>query len=350
MILIQVFSFFRRKKGNTTANFVQFKTMATIITYPSALEYWLSETGIPYHFHFDRYSSGINNKEVMHSTSSRKEILRSIDCLNFSSPVHVAVSSPIRRTSTQKVVFHKLPSQLPEHSFYKISNELYIASPEYCFLQAAVSLSIPELTLLANELCSIYIKDDLAEYGQRRRDPVTTTDSIRKYLYKAENRRGLRKARTAIQYALDRSNSPMESRLAVLAALPLSRGGYGLIKPELNLEVKLPKDAAEYMKCLSLFCDMVWKKQKVILEYDSLLAHLNIQQHFRDKKRATALNLAGYKVISVTAEQLRNFGSVEQLFLDLRSVLNMRTYKNRMDAYLDLRWKVVHEILLQRPY
>ena len=323
--------------------------MATIITYPSALEYWLSETGIPYYFHFDRYSSGINNKEVLYSTSSRKEIVRSIGWLSFSSPVHVAVSSPIKRTSLQNVIFHKLPNQLPEHSFCKITNELYIASPEYCFLQAAVSLSIPELILLANELCGIYIKDDLAEYGQRSRDPVTTTDLIRKYLYKAKNRRGLRKARAAIQFALDRSNSPMESRLAVLAALPLSRGGYGLIKPELNLEVKLPKDAAEYMKCSSLFCDMVWKKQKVILEYDSLLAHLSVQQHFRDKKRATALTLAGYKVINVTAEQLRNFGSVEQLFLDLRSILNMRTYKNRTDAYLDLRWKVVHEILLQKP-
>ena len=98
---------FSKKKGNTTANFVQFKTMATIITYPSALEYWLSEAGIPYHFHFDKYSSGISNKEILHSTSSRKEIFRSIDWLSFSSPVHVAVSSPIRRTSTQKAVFHK---------------------------------------------------------------------------------------------------------------------------------------------------------------------------------------------------------------------------------------------------
>ena len=78
MMLIQVLSFFSKKKGNTTANSVQFITMATIITYPSALEYWLSEKGSPYHFHFDRYSSRVKNKVVLLSNTSGKDLLHSV--------------------------------------------------------------------------------------------------------------------------------------------------------------------------------------------------------------------------------------------------------------------------------
>ena len=322
--------------------------MATIITYPSALEFWLSETGLPYYFHFDKYSSNVKNKEILQSESSRKEILDLIDRLSFSSPVHIAVSGHTRRNSTERIIFHKLPDYLPENSFYKITDNLYIASPELCFVQAAMELSVPELVLLANELCAIYIKDELEEFGQRKREPVTTTYSISSYIKKAGQIRGLQKARTAIQYALDRSNSPMESRLAVLATLPLARGGYGLIKPELNAEIILKKNAADYLGRTSCFCDMVWMKQRIILEYDSNLTHLEIQQHFIDKKRATALNMSGYKVISITAEQIRNFRNIESLFLHLRDVLNMRTHKDRLDAYYEQRWFVVHQILLQK--
>lgn len=322
--------------------------MATIITYPSALEYWLSDNGIPYHYHFDRYSSKVKNKEILHSETSREEICRSIEMLHFSLPVHVAVPNHIKRSRSETAVFHRLQNPLPDYSFHKVSDSIFIASPELCFIQAAAELSVPELVLLANELCAIYIKDETEEFGQRRRDPVTTTNSISAYINKAGQIRGIQKARTAIRYALDRSNSPLESRLAVLATLPLSWGGYGLLKPELNAEIILKKRAADYLGRTSCFCDMVWKKQRIILEYDSNLTHLAPRQHARDKKRATALSMSGYKVISATADNIRNFSSIESLFLHVRDELNMRTHKDRLDAYYDQRWLVVHQILLQK--
>ena len=93
---------------------------------------------------------------------------------------------------------------------------------------------------------------------------------------------------------------------------------------------------------------MVWKKQKVVLEYDSNLSHLGLEQHFKDKRRSTALNIAGYKVISITAEQIGNFGSIETAFLRIRSALGMRTHKDRWEEYLDLRRQVVKDILFQK--
>lgn len=328
--------------------FVYLKAMATIITYPSALEYWLSEEGIPYYAHFDRYSSAVSNKEVVQDISERRGIIQSIDKLLFPSPVHVAVPDNVKRNSTETIIFHRLPVHLPEHTFYKVIDHIYIVCPEYCFVQAAIDLSVPELILKANDLCSIYINDEMEMYGQRKRDPVTTTAKIRAYLRRAGKLRGIIKARSIIPYVSDRSNSPMESKLAVLAALPLSRGGYGVIKPQLNQEIKLTKTAADYLGYAICCCDMVWKKQKVVLEYDSNLSHLEIQQHFKDKKRVTALNIAGYKVISLTAEQIREFRNVETAFLRVRSALGMRTPMDRWKYNYKLRERVVKDILLQK--
>ena len=202
--------------------------------------------------------------------------------------------------------------------------------------------------MLANDLCAIYVKDETEEYRQRRRDPVTTVESICSFMNKASGINGLKKARRAIQYVLDRSNSPMESKLAALAVLPLHYGGYGLSKPFLNHFVRLNKEAEEFLGQSQLCCDMVWLAKKVILEYDSNLSHLEIHQHFKDKKRSTALTISGYKVISITAEQLRDFHSVDNMFMQLRHVLNMRTHKDRIDKFAELRWNVVHGLMFKK--
>ena len=50
-----------------------------------------------------------------------------------------------------------------------------------------------------------------------------------------------------------------------------------------------------------------------LLEYDSNLTHLQIRQHFLDKKRGTALTLSGFKVSSLTAEQAGQFHVVHKI-------------------------------------
>ena len=320
--------------------------MAAIIAYPSAMEYWLKEKGIPYHFRFDPMSSGVKNKEILKTNFYRAEIIQSVNELKFSEPVHVLVTERARRNATESMVFHRAPKQLPANCFMRITDGLYICTPEFCFLQAARELSLPVLVLLANDLCAIYIKDEEKEYCQRSREPVTTVKKIRNFLKQAGNVQGVRRASNAIRYAVDRSNSPMESRLAVLARLPLFRGGYGLPDLKMNLKVKLSKNAAEYLGREYCICDMVWEEERVILEYDSTLSHLSKDQHILDKERATALTMSGYKVISATAEQVKKFGNAELLFLNLRSELGMRTHRDRMDQFYELRQEVVHEVLL----
>ena len=308
--------------------------MITRIVYPSALEYWLKEKGIPYQY----WNTG-NNK------AGRAGISETVKQLTFTHPVHVAVPRKTNRHNTTITTFHTLPKHLPRNSFIRITDSLLISGPEMCFLQAALVLPLYMLVKLACELCAIYVLDPYEEYGQRNREPITTVSNIGEYLQNAKGISGVQLASQAIQYASDRANSPMEVNLATIAVLPISSGGFGIEKMLLNYDVPLTEAGAAHLGRNVCCCDMVWLEKKVVLEYDSNLSHLNRIQHAKDKARTTALSLSGYKVISVTAENLRNYRKIEDLFLMIRHALGMRTHKDRMEKYFDKRTHVVNSIM-----
>ena len=313
--------------------------MITRIVYPSALEYWLNEKGIPYRYWDIRK---IAQKE---KKSGRADISETVKQLNFNTPIHVAVTRQTNRQKTKTTIYHTLPKHLPDNSFIRISDSVLISSPEMCFLQAALYLPIHQLVKLACELCAVYVLDPYEEYGQRSREQITTVANINNYLHKANGARGVQLAKRAIQYASDRANSPMEVNLATIAALPLCYGGFGMGKMLLNNNVSLSEKGAIHLGRETCCCDIVWPEKKVVLEYDSNLSHLTRQQHAKDKARITALSLSGYKVISVTADDLKSFGRIEDLFLLVKNAIGMRTYPDRMERDLDKRLRVVNEIM-----
>ena len=93
---------------------------------------------------------------------------------------------------------------------------------------------------------------------------------------------------------------------------------------------------------------MVWEDHKTVLEYESDLAHLDKSQHEYDKKRSSAITLSAYQIINLTSAQLSTFWKTDETFFMIRRVLGMRTYTKIFQHYEDLRWEVVHEILLKK--
>ena len=311
------------------------------IVYPSALEYWLKDEGVPYRF---RLPDG--GEPLL----GRKGLTEIVDALNFTFPVHLAVPRSMSRMGTRKIQYRSLPKNLPENAFVPIADHVLISSPAMCFLQAANELPFHELVKLACDLCAIYVLDKHDEFGQHSREQIVSVSEISEFLSKVKNMSGGRTARTAIQYALDRSNSPVESQLATLAGLPFQYGAYGLILPKMNKEIILSSAGKEYLGRDMCCCDMVWEEQKVVLEYDSDLAHSTLKQIKKDKNRVAALSVSGYRVISVTKEKISDFRSVETLFLGIRSALGMRPYPDRLKRYFEKRWEVVHDIMFSdRP-
>ncbi len=267
--------------------------------------------------------------------------------LTFSSPQHVGVKTAAKRKPSKDYVYHVLPKHLPENSFVRISESLFVASPELCFLMAATEYSLPELVRLGNDLCGIFMLDPKAEYRQTRRDAITDADRISLYLDQTNGVRGIKRASMAIQYVCNRSGSPIESCLAAAAVLPLCHGGYGIEKPQLNHDITLNSDGARQLgrdRCCS---DMVWPARKVVIEYDSNMTHLDVRQHYLDLNRANALALSGYTLISIAADQLKNFRSIENIFIIVMKTLGLRIRRDRLNKYMEKRWAAVKAIFFR---
>lgn len=221
---------------------------------------------------------------------------------------------------------------------------LCVASPELCFLQAARYLPMLEVIKLGYDLCAIYSFDETQEYRQVAREPAAEVEQIKMYLSHYPGKRGIKKAQRALTYVLNRSNSPMETRLAMIAVLPFYLGGYALIRPELNKTVLLSKEAARAIGRAYLTCDMVWEKEKVIVEYDSNLTHLDVIQHARDKARISALSESGYKIICLTADSIRP-QNIDATFSSIRKALGMKKRTNEIMHFKEKRRVVIPQIL-----
>ncbi|MBQ9032357.1 MAG: hypothetical protein IJ106_13035 [Parasporobacterium sp.] len=148
-----------------------------------------------------------------------------------------------------------------------------------------------------------------------------------------------------MKHILDNSNSPMETKLAMAAVLPFLQGGFALKHLEMNRYVALTPQGRALLGIDSCCCDMVWDQEKIILEYDSNLTHLEARQHAMDKKRASALSMAGCKVISITADVLHNFTAFEKTFLSLRWTLGMRTDQHRFASCRRQRYDLYQFLL-----
>lgn len=312
----------------------------------SALEFWMNETQ---KINWEEYSfenrSLISLPKQYRLECNDNFIIAFAKEYDLSLPVTIMVANRNQRLKGESFCCVARPDALPYKSFIRLDNAVVISSPELCFLQIAKELSFCRLVEAANNLCGTYVKSETAEFGQKSRSPLTDVESIEKFLKQAEGMHGIKKAKSALQFAENHTHSPMESILAVLACLPIFRGGYALRKMEVNGIVRLSPEAAKLFGKETCCCDMLWEDVKVVLEYDSTLTHLRKEQHFRDKRKYTALTMSGYKVIAITAEQVRSFRSVEETFQSIRKVLGMRNCQGQFDKYLEERHQVVEELL-----
>jgi len=314
----------------------------------TALEFWMIHSESAFFRNLSLEGRQLVCLPERYTLDSNKQFFQDLaDEYDLSLPLIVMADTPSGRKHSKQLYSKTRSHNHPEKAFIQLDSSVYVSCPELCFLQLASEFSLPKLIEVGNNLCAIYVRND-SSYFQMKREPVASVNSIMNFLELSAHAKGIKKSRLAIKFVLEGSYSPMESKLAVLVVLPLSFGGYGLSKPELNKYVKLSPEAAVLLKRESCCCDMVWEREKVILEYDSNLSHLTKEQHSYDKRKYTALTLSGYKVISVTADQIRNFQSLEDLFQNLRKALHMKARTAEWNKYRDKRWEVVHELLFSR--
>lgn len=287
--------------------------MKCFLGYDSALEFWRS-------VHAEQgpqpSRAQIPSYRAMDRTSTRSLDFESIGVLG--KPVHLIVADSASRTHDKDVVFHIMSAAAPLGSFVKANNTAYVSSPHLLFIQMAHELSLVELVLLGYELCGTYTLDKSDPRGFRNRRPIASVSSLQCFLDRTGSLHGIKKARRALRYVADMSESPMESIQAMLLFLPRSIGGMGIDLAELNGRIRVDASVRPFAKGKTYRCDLLWRSQRIAMEYESNSFHTDSRSVARDSKRRTDLIAAGYTVVTMTTDQLfdaREFESIANLLI-----------------------------------
>ena len=321
-----------------------------IIKY-SALEYWLDGT--------DRYYYLIPESHTIeknfHFKIDDENVANLAKAYNLSLPLNIMVPENKNRNGSEKALFFKWIKSIPENSFFRMKDwqnndeNIYVCCPELTFCFVASVFSLAETVLLGNMLCATYVFDNDYNLKQRDREPVTTVRKIKRYLEKLGTVKGVRKAKIAANYIVDNCNSPREAAIAAMAALPIKHGGYGMPLFEMNGKVYVKNEYVAGLGRQVLRCDIVWTKEKVVVEYESDMTHLEKEQHRYDKRRSTALIGSGYKVIYLTNSDVNLFSKMDDTFFMIRKSLHLRRNQKEFQTYLDVRYEA-YNIIFRKNY
>ena len=153
----------------------------------------------------------------------------------------------------------------------------------------------------------------------RQQDEMCIRDSS--YVERVEGMRGIKAARRIVPLVAEGSGSPMETVLYALLCMDVQAGGAGLPKPDLNGVVKLAPSQQAATGRSYVKVDLLWRERKVAVEYDSDWAHGNPYALNRDATKRNALQELGYRVVSVTKDQVFDWPRFQGLSLMLVGLL-----------------------------
>ena len=146
------------------------------------------------------------------------------------------------------------------------------------------------------QLSTMLSLDALIEAGDalvRRKQPLATMDELRAGVLRYTGQRGAKKLREAFESVRPRTDSAKETatRLVIVRA--------GLPEPEVNGEIfdRLGRKIATG--------DLVFRKYKVLVEYDGEQHRTDEEQYHWDVDRLDAIMEAGWRVIRINKSHLR---------------------------------------------
>lgn len=290
------------------------------IIYPSAGEFWTQnnpETLLGYSFNQRR----LTDLPPAYQFCVNSEIAReAAEILGVSRPLHLAAPHQNYKRRGPNCVVHAYPNGFPPDSFVyfrRRNYDMFMACPELCFLQAAHSraLDFIDLVRFGYDLCAGYYPVPDHKFGQRPRTSFTFAHWIQEYAAVNHAFYGSAKALKALRYVCDCSNSPVETKLAMFSVLPSQLGGCDFRNPKMNKAITLTPEGKDLVGVPQIRGDLVFGK--TVVEYNSNAAHLDPARYTDDMNRQTALKLAGYEYIAVTAGHIKNF----YIFMDVMNAI-----------------------------
>jgi hypothetical protein len=249
-------------------------------------------------------------------------------------PVNVLVWHGLHGSDDGRLRRHQVSRALPNGSFARIGNRLFVSSPELCFVQLAKVLPLEQLIEAGFELCGGFVSRTTGPELPRRK-PLTSVGDIESALAEWAGSPGAKNGRRAIAHVIEGSASPKETQLTMLLSMPRRLGGFGLPRPVLNAPIELSGAAAKIMGRGSVRGDLLWEEKRLVVEYDSASWHASAPAIAMDANRRNALKDMGYDVITVTGAQIMSHGMMEQVAAVLERRLGVR--RRAQSAGLDER-------------
>lgn len=187
-------------------------------------------------------------------------------------PLHFATARPLRRFRDD-LVLHRYQGQLSSTFVRGVP----LLGPDRTFVDCGTMLSTTELVRVGDWLVA-----------QKHTDPVT----LRAYAM-TSHLDGVQRARRAAEFVRDGVESPRETdvRLALVRS--------GLAEPELNINI------LDQRGRFLARGDLVYRRWKVLVEYDGWQHERDAWQRQKDHLRREALEAAGWLVIVVTTADMR---------------------------------------------
>lgn len=228
-------------------------------------------------------------------------------------PVHVLVTNSSAARREHRFAYHTCSTPLPPKSLINVGGNVYVCSPELCFVHLAALLPPIELIALGYELCGTYSISTAEPKGFVDRKPLTDLAKLETFIKEAKGVHGVKVARQNLQHILSGAASPRETAQAMLFCLPYTLGGYALPKPYLNHRIISSKHVRQITGQKEFFCDAYWPPQKLAVEYDSDQYHTGSERIAHDSKRRNALTDMGITMITVTRKQINSSYEIDKV-------------------------------------
>lgn len=221
-------------------------------------------------------------------------------------------------SNLRNVKHHLLEGTLPPDAFRLVSDGIYLPSPELVFLLLASELSRLRRIALAYELVGSYALDRPSTNGfVSGLSPVTSLDRLRDFLARSTRRRHAARALADLELVHERSASPRETDLAMAFSLPAGDGGYGLGPFSMNPVLRFEGERAVLAGGVRRYPDILFVRDRVVVEYDSDQWHGGVMKPSVDKDRADGLSAVGYTVLTFTNLHFGSYASFSRQMLRL---------------------------------
>lgn len=244
-------------------------------------------------------------------------------------PLDISVEDRRKGHRTKAYRMHQSSTPTLNEHRCRVAENVFVASPELCLLQAAQTEKLMSLIELVMEFTGSYTLSDLQERGFSTHEPITSARKIRAFLNSIGPMKGAAQLERALKYAGEGSASPRETELFLLLTLPTRHGGYGFERPLFAQRIDIPDALRTPSDTPYMVADLLWLEQRVVVEYDGEFDHSGDDVSTHDKSRRSTLAAMGYTVVVFTKRDTMSNESVHKRISQVAHALGVKVPRSR---------------------